>query len=128
MRTLTLAAALAVSATALAADPVAGVWATEPDDNGNVGHIQVAPCGDDICGVLVRAYDNTGTQAETDQIGMRIVWGMKNTGPGTYGGGKVYAPDRDRTYNSKMTLSGNSLKVEGCVLGICRGTSWTRVQ
>jgi uncharacterized protein (DUF2147 family) len=48
---------------------------------------------------------------------------------GVYDDGKVWSPDRDKTYSSDMTLSGNSLAVRGCVLGICRdGGTWTRVK
>ena len=55
---------------------------------------------------------------------------MAAKGGGAYGGGKVWAPDRDKTYNSKMQLSGDSLAVSGCVLGgiICRASDWTRVK
>ncbi len=127
MKPFILAAAFAISATAALADPAAGTWQTAPDDNGNFGHIQVAPCGGALCGVLVRAYDGAGKQIESDRVGTRIVWDMVAQGGGAYGGGKVYAPDRDKTYNSKMTLSGEFLKVEGCVLGICRGNTWKRV-
>ena len=53
---------------------------------------------------------------------------MEAQGSGAYSGGKVYSPDRDKTYNSKMQLSGNKLAVSGCVLGICRdGGTWTRL-
>ena len=49
-------------------------------------------------------------------------------GGGAYSGGKVYSPDRDKTYRSKMILKGNNLNIKGCILGICRdGGSWTRV-
>ncbi len=127
MKKILLAAALAFSATTAAADPATGTWQTAPDDNGNFGHIQMSNCGAKLCGVLVRAYDGAGKQIQSDQVGARIVWDMVAKGGGAYGNGKVYAPDRDKTYNSKMTLSGNSLKVEGCVLGICRGNTWKRV-
>lgn len=127
MKKLAFAVAFVISATTAFADPATGTWQTAPDDNGNFGHIQMGTCGAKLCGVLVRAYDSAGKQVESDRIGQRIVWDMVAKGGGAYGGGKVYAPDRDKTYNSKMTLSGNSLKVEGCVFGICRGSSWKRV-
>lgn len=130
MKKFALAAALAVLGTAaFAADPVEGTWKTKPDDNGNFGHVQIKPCGNAFCGTLVKAFDGSGTQIESPNVGRKIVWDMVAYGDGVYDDGKVYSPDRDKTYNSEMKLNGNSLTVKGCVLGICRdGGTWTRVK
>jgi uncharacterized protein (DUF2147 family) len=126
---LTLAAGLFAATTAFAADPVEGVWKTAPDDNGNFGHIDVKPCGPAFCGTLVKAFDSSGAEAQSDNIGKQIVWDMMATGDGNYEDGKVWSPDRDKTYNSYMILSGDSLTVKGCVLGICRdGGTWSRLK
>ena len=111
------------------ANAVFGTWKTIPDDNGNFGHIKVAQCGSKICGTLVKSFDSDGKQVSSEHFGKKIIWDMKTAGNGSYAGGKVWSPDRDKTYNSKMTLSGNSLKIKGCIFGICRdGGTWTRVQ
>ena len=130
MKKFALAAALAVLGTAaFAADPVEGTWKTKPDDNGNYGHVQIKPCGNAVCGTLVKAFDGSGAQIESPNVGRKIVWDMVAYGDGLYDDGKIYSPDRDKTYNSEMQLSGNSLTVKGCVLGICRdGGTWTRVK
>lgn len=130
MRALVVgAAALVVSAVAAVADPVEGVWQTARDDNGNFGHVEIAPCGDRFCGVLVRAYNGDGQQIASDNIGKRIVWDMAAQGSGAYGKGKIWSPDRNKTYNSKMELAGDRLTVSGCVLVICRdGGTWARVK
>lgn len=110
------------------ADPILGVWQTAPDDNGDVGHIEVVRCETAFCGTLVRAYDGAGQQVEGPMVGRAIIWDMQALGGGSYGRGKIYSPDRDQTYNSRITLNGDSLSVEGCVLGICRdGGTWRRV-
>lgn len=44
MRHIITAAILALTATAAAADPIEGVWQTQPDD-GAFAHVTVAPCG-----------------------------------------------------------------------------------
>ncbi|MBK1635861.1 DUF2147 domain-containing protein [Rhodovulum adriaticum] len=120
---------LALAGPAFAADPAEGVWQTGLDDNGNFGHIRIAPCGPKLCGTLIRAYDGKGRQIDSDNVGKAIVWDMVPTGPGRYGDGKVWAPDRGKTYNSKMELQGDFLSVEGCVMGICRqGGKWKRVR
>ncbi|MEL6467285.1 MAG: DUF2147 domain-containing protein [Pseudomonadota bacterium] len=129
MKHLIAAACLAVAgAGAAMADPVHGTWRTAADDNGNYGHIQVTNCGSKICGTLIKSFDASGAVLDTPNTGRQIIWDMEAKGGGDYRGGKVYAPDRDRTYNSRMQLNGNTLSVSGCVLGVCRdGGSWTRV-
>ncbi|MBZ8118955.1 DUF2147 domain-containing protein [Roseovarius sp. LXJ103] len=128
-RILMSAAAVVLSATAaLAADPLEGTWRTAPDDNGHTGLINVAPCGAALCGTLMKAFDGTGAEVASENIGRQIISETMAKGDGAYKG-KVYAPDRDKTYNSKLQLSGNTLAVSGCVLGICRnGGTWTKVE
>lgn len=131
MRTfgVTLVAGLAFAGMALAADPVEGIWQTAPDDNGNFGHIEVKPCGPAFCGTLITAFDGSGAQIESPNVGRQIIWDMMAQGDGTYEDGQVWSPDRDKTYNSRMILAGDGLSVKGCVFGICRdGGTWNRVK
>ncbi len=130
MKKLILAAILAMSASAaFAADPIEGIWQTAKDDNGNYGHIEVKPCGNAFCGVLIRSFDSSGAPLESENIGKQIIWDMVAYGDGFYDDGKIWSPDRDKTYNSDLTITGDSLTVRGCVLGICRdGGTWTRVK
>lgn len=128
MQTLAFAAVLALVAAPTLADPVEGLWQTRPDDNGNYGQVQIAPCGPAFCGTLVRAFDAAGNPVDSPNVGRRIVWDMVAYPDGRYDDGKIYAPDRDKTYNGEMVLSGDTLTVSGCVLGICReGGVWARV-
>lgn len=120
---------LGLGGAAHAADAVEGVWQTKPDDNGNFGHIEIKPCGAAFCGTLIKAFDSAGAEVESDNVGKQIVWDMMAMGDGTYEDGKVWSPDRDKTYNSYMVLEGDGLSVKGCVFGICRdGGTWTRVR
>ncbi|MFT7058303.1 MAG: hypothetical protein ACJASV_000803 [Pseudorhodobacter sp.] len=130
MKTGLLAIALIFAAgVAHAADPLEGVWQTKPDDNGNFGHVQVKPCGTKFCGTLIKSFDSNSKETKSENIGKRIIWDMQAQGDGNYGKGKVWSPDRDKTYNSKIKLSGSTLGVEGCVFGICRdGGQWSRVK
>ncbi len=131
MKRLMVAALLALAPVAALADPVEGIWKTKPDDNGNFGHIQIGACGDRFCGTLVKSFDKSGKEMTSPNVGKRIVWDMQSEGGGAYGNGKVWSPDRDKTYNSKMQLNGDSLSVKGCVMGgmICRdGGAWSRVK
>lgn len=130
MKTVLWAAAMVFAAgAAFAGDPVEGVWQTKPDDNGNYGYIKVQPCGAAFCGTLIKSFDKAGAPLDSDNIGKKIIWDMVAYGDGVYDDGKVWSPDRDKTYSSDMKLTGNSLAVRGCVLGICRdGGTWKRVK
>ena len=126
---LVVAAAL-VATPVMAADPVEGIWKTKPGDDGNFGHVRIYDCDGMICGVLDAAFDGSGNEVTSDNVGKRMIWDMEAKGEGEYGGGKIWAPDRDKTYRSKMKLSGGNLSVSGCVAGglICRDQIWTRVE
>ena len=120
---------LIFAASVVAADPIYGLWQTIPDDNGNFGHIEVQDCDGTICGVLMKSFDTAGKSIESDNIGKRIIWNMKSKGDGKYGGDKIWSPDTDKTYASKLELVGDELKVSGCVFIVCRdGGTWTRVK
>lgn len=130
MKKLFVLAAFAIGFAAPAfADPLEGTWKTKPDDNGHFGHVQVAPCGAKMCGTLVKAFDNAGKALASENLGKNIIWDMSAQGGGAYGGGKIWSPDRNKTYSSKLKLAGDTLAVSGCVFGICRdGGTWTRVK
>ena len=127
---ITAFSALSLSASAMS-EPAFGTWQTEPDDNGNYGHIVVSPCADKLCGELVQSFSANGEVLESENIGRNIIWDVTAQGDGRYDGGKIWSPDRDKTYTSKMELvdGGNGLAVEGCILFICRdGGTWKRVE
>ena len=129
MKTYLTAAALIFAATSAFADPVEGIWQTKKDDNGNFGFVEVKPCGPAFCGVLIKSFDSAGKPKDSPNIGRKIIWDMVAYPDGLYDDGQIYSPDRDKTYNSDMTLTGDKLAVRGCVFGICRdGGTWSRVK
>ena len=131
MKHLKLAlAALVLSAGAVAAaDPVEGTWRTQPGDTGGYLHVKISACGNAICGVIRKAIDSDGQAvADYEHLNKRMLWDMSAQGNGQYGGGKIWAPDRGKTYKSKMFLAGDRLEVEGCVAVFCRGQTWTRLK
>jgi uncharacterized protein (DUF2147 family) len=128
MRRIALAIAFGLVAGTALADPAEGLWRTAPDDNGNFGHVEIGACGTALCGTLLRAFDESGEEIASPNVGRQLVWGMEPRGNGDYSGGKVHSPDRDRTYNGRLKLTEGGLSVEGCLLGICRdGGTWRRV-
>jgi uncharacterized protein (DUF2147 family) len=131
-----LALALSASAALASATPV-GVWYTQ----GKQGKVRIAPCGDKLCGVIIagRGQDGKPASEARDEanpnpalrnrpiLGLQILRDFKPTGPGRWGGGKIYDPNTGRTYDSKLSLSaGGVLKVEGCVTVICQSQTWTQ--
>lgn len=128
MRKFLIAAMMVVFGSAVSADPLEGAWRTAQDDNGNSGLVQIAPCGQSLCGTLVEAYGPNGNRIQSENVGRQIIWNTTPRGGGEYRG-RIYSPDRGKEYASKLMLNGNSLSVSGCVLGICRsGGTWSRVR
>jgi uncharacterized protein (DUF2147 family) len=126
MKTLLTAAALCLAATAALADPVEGIWQTQVDD-GAYAYVKIAPCGAKICGTIARTFNSEGEYASAN-IGKQLVWDMVPEGDGKYGDGKIWQPSTDKVYRSKMDLSGDRLKVSGCVGPICKKQTWARIQ
>lgn len=126
MRQYLLALAVTVAAGAAQADPVEGVWQTEVDD-GAYAHVTMAPCGAALCGVITRTFRD-GAEFASPNLGKTLVIGMVPAGEGYYEG-QVWRPSNDKIYTGKITLTGDTLKLAGCVVGglICARQTWTRV-
>jgi uncharacterized protein (DUF2147 family) len=136
------AALLAVPlATAFAADPSAlGEWVTE----GGKARVRIEPCATDpakLCGAIVWSYrpDDAAPGPLVDVnnqdpalrsrpiVGLPLLQGFEPDGPGAWSGGTIYDPEGGKTCRSKMRFAGpDALEVEGCVLFVCRGQTWTR--
>lgn len=106
-----------------------GVWKTETNDEGAYLEVEIAPFATDVartCGVIVKAVN----ASDPTVIGESIIENMSDDGDGKWSGGTIWAPDDDKTYKSKMSLSGGVLRVSGCVFGglICRGQNWTQAR
>jgi uncharacterized protein (DUF2147 family) len=124
---LNIAAITAAATPAVARDPIEGFWKHGPMV------VEIAPCGDELCGTVVKASSLQQQKAErgsgTRLIGSRLITGIEPTGPGTYKG-RVFAADRN-VYASGTVhqLSPNELEVKGCVLMvICKSRTYERVR
>ena len=124
---LSIAAIAAAAAPAAARDPIEGLWKHGPMV------VEIAPCGDDLCGIVVKASPLQQQKAErgsgTRLIGSRLITGIEPTGPGSYRG-RVFAADRNvYASGSVHQLSPNELEVKGCVLMvICKSRTYVRVR
>lgn len=124
---LAIAATLMLLGGPALADPVHGLWQTQPDD-GAYAHVQMAPCGAATCGVIKRTFNATG-EYKSPNLGKKLVIDMVPGGGGKYAG-QVWRPSNDKVYVGKIELTGDSLKLAGCVAGglICSKQTWTRVK
>lgn len=108
---------------------IRGTWRTQEGESGGYALVLIDFCSDDgdlYCGEIIDLLDTD----DTSSLGSAIIVDMEDRGNGRYRGGKIYAPDQDRWYNSRMKLEGDVLEVYGCVAGglICRGQDWTRAE
>lgn len=112
---------------AWAADPVFGMWQTQPD-KGVYYHVEMQAYGAKICGVFRQKFEN-GAKVGSDVIGKNAMFDMVATADGAYEG-KAWKPSNGKTYNGSGKLNGNSLKIGGCVLGglICSKQTWKRLK
>ena len=142
MRLMLLAAAIAAGlfvskpASAQSAD---GIWRTESGD----AYVRVAACGSALCGTIVwlrNPIDPETGRPVTDKnnpdpakrsnpmIGTQIMFGMRPNGTGRWTG-FFYNSKDGKTYDGNLVLLGaTSVKAEGCLIGICLGETWQRVE
>lgn len=127
MRHYILAGAFALAAGTAAADPIAGIWQTQPDE-GSFAHVTIAPCGGAFCGTITRTFQGT-SEYPSPNLGRQIVIDMAPQGGGNYQG-RVWRPANDRIYAGKASVSGDRMSLSGCVAGglLCKSQTWVKVQ
>jgi uncharacterized protein (DUF2147 family) len=107
-----------------AAQDISGLWATQPSPKTHaVLHVELAPCGANICGTI-RAAINTRTPG---LVGRQILYDMAPQGDGRWAGGKMWLPPLDTNVTASLTLRGEALAVRACMLLLCRTQLWHRV-
>lgn len=121
-----LMAALALPAMA-AADPVDGVWTTEPRDSGAYLAIRIGPCDaapETRCGTIVGALAG----APEAYVGDPILRGMRAAGPGRWEDGEIIRPGSGTVYDSTLEVRGDRLIVQGCAVAglFCGESVWDR--
>lgn len=121
-----IATLLVLAPMAATAGDVTGTWQTAVNDEGKYLHVEITACASDpalICGTIMQGFGG----ASQENNGKPIIWDMQARGEDFWRRGRIWAPDDDKTYRANMTLTGDSLEVEGCVAVFCRGQVWTRV-
>jgi len=121
---------------------IQGRWLVE--DEG--AHVEIARCGDALCGTLVwlaEPFDEKGEPLrdplnrdpalrEREVQGMQILTGipLQPDRKGVWSGGRIYDPQRGKSYRCTLRMDGeNTIKMRG-FLGISllgKTTRWSRV-
>lgn len=133
---LALPLAVAPLPAAAAAPSVAGAWRTE--DGSAV--VEIAPCGEQMCGRIARVLASGPNVPRTDVnnpdsrrrsrplVGLQILSGFRR-GTKAWEDGRAYDPKSGRSYAASLRLDADgSLRVTGCVLIVCRSVRWTRAR
>jgi uncharacterized protein (DUF2147 family) len=131
---ITLAATMAGPAFA---DPV-GLWRSSDG-----GTTRIAPCGPALCGYVASINPSTDPatgRPRTDKnnfdaskrsrplIGIPVLIGMQPDGSGRWTG-HLYDIGRGQVFTGRLTeINQSTVRVEGCMLGICGGENMTRVK
>lgn len=132
-----LAAMALVFAGSAAAADVQGIWLSPSRS----AHIQIARCGEAVCGRLVSAskpksnplfldiHNKDPSLRSRSMIGQVLLEGFTG-GPTRWIGGRVYNPGDGNTYSGAITLiDDDHLKLEGCAVWIlCKAQVWTRLE
>ena len=127
-----LLVALAGVSPAWAAAPIVGRYLTED----GAGIVQVARCGEAICGRLVQILKAKPGAAATDinnrdaALRSRPIQGIAILSSFTERGadwrGTIYDPRNGKSYKSIVSRnSDGSLKVQGCIAFFCQTQRWT---
>ncbi len=124
-----------LSGLALAGEGASGVWML---NSGKVT-VRIAPCGSSLCGAIVGLSKplNKQGQPKVDRknpnkslrnrplMGLTILANMTPAGENKWQG-TIYNADDGKTYSSYMNLSGNNMKVKGCIGPFCKTMIFVR--
>ena len=113
---------------------IVGRWTTHKG-----GEIEIAPCGNKICGTIVKLARNDHLTPPTDKknpdpalrdralLGLTLFSNFSYEGDDSWENGRIYNVNNGKTYKSKLHLhSKNQLKLSGCVFIFCRSYTWSR--
>ena len=112
-----------------AAPAVAGRWLSD----GGKAMVEIGPCGNALCGRIVRVLVST-TGVATDRnnpdpklrarplAGLTILSGF--TDAGSVWKGRIYDPESGRSYRSELEKRDGTLRVKGCLGPFCRTQVW----
>jgi len=116
-----------IAAQAAAAPSIIGRWINP----GQSVIINLAPCGNAMCGTVEWASDKAKADARRGArqlVGTNLLTDLREKKPGLWRG-KLFVPDQNLRAGAQITLVGDrQLKVAGCALAgkLCKSQLWTR--
>lgn len=129
LTTLMLGSAAMAQSPAAQGPDIFGVWRNPKDSV----HVEIKPCGGEVCGYVIWANDEARTDARKgsggELVGRQLLSDFSRADKGEWRG-KVFAPDVNMTFSGRvLVLDAGKLKARGCVLGnfLCKTQVWTRV-
>ncbi|WP_114227614.1 MULTISPECIES: DUF2147 domain-containing protein [Sphingomonas] len=132
IKQLTLAAglALALSTVPAAASPASELEGLWRNPKGSVV-VRIGPCGPALCGRVVNASASAKAKAAQGGtevlVGTTILSDIRPAGTRRWKG-RVFLPKQNMHASGNLSLAGNELTVQGCVLGfLCKDQTWVRV-
>lgn len=127
---------LGLSAAVSFAVDAAGTWRTEEDAT-----VRVSNCGGGLCATITSLREPNDPQTgkpKTDIhnvdpskrnrpiVGLQIFSGLRPESDSKWAG-QIYNPEDGKTYDANVVLeNASTLRVQGCVLFICKTKTWRR--
>lgn len=104
----------------------AGTWTTIDDVTGaKRAVVRLSVSNGTLNGTIIKVYPQPGDTGfchncsgafkDKKVQGLQFVWGLKDQGNGTWGGGNILDPKTGKIYKAKITQEGNKLLVRGYV-------------
>jgi len=125
---------LTLAALAVAAVPVTATAKSNLEGRWKKGHMEIviAPCGETLCGTVVKASPKQQAKAEhgsgTELVGARVISNIRPAGAGIYRADVFVADKNMNAHGTIRAVGADRLTVRGCVLAIiCKTTHWDRV-
>lgn len=127
---IAFALSLAAAASAAAATPQSyGVWRNPK----NSVHVEVTPCGEGACGVVVWANEKAKADSRKggtpNLIGLTLFRNFVRGKDGLWRG-KVFVPDLNGTFaGTAEVLDPTTIRASGCAFGriACKRQDWKRI-
>jgi uncharacterized protein (DUF2147 family) len=87
-------------------------------------HINIAPCGEQLCAVSTWTRDPQGD----DRVGDRLILSLGERQGSTLAG-KAFDERRQLTYSLRISVDHDAMTTRGCLLAgmACRTMSWARL-